>query len=74
MNYLTEYAGADHLITSPNYGHNDPAEHAQLFKQTRSCEDVASALIERILCDNPKQFSKSEPLNERPRGKLWGRS
>jgi predicted TIM-barrel fold metal-dependent hydrolase len=51
-------AGADHLITGSDYGHNDPAEQAQLVKQMQSREDVAPALIEKILCDNPRKFYK----------------
>jgi predicted TIM-barrel fold metal-dependent hydrolase len=53
---LSEYAGADHLISGSDYGHNDPAEQAQLVKQMQSREDVAPALIEKILCENPRQF------------------
>jgi predicted TIM-barrel fold metal-dependent hydrolase len=56
LNYLIEYAGADHLITGSDYGHNDPAEQSQLVKQMQSREDVAPALIEKILCENPRQF------------------
>ena len=56
LNYLTEYAGADHLISGSDYGHNDPAEQAQLVKQLQAREDVAPSLIEKILCDNPRQF------------------
>jgi predicted TIM-barrel fold metal-dependent hydrolase len=53
---LAQYTGPDHLITGSDYGHNDPAEQAQLVKQMQSREDVAPALIEKILCDNPRQF------------------
>ena len=56
LNYLIEYAGADHLISGSDYGHNDPAEQAHLVKQMQSREDVAPALIEKILCNNPRQF------------------
>ncbi|HWH76754.1 MAG TPA: amidohydrolase family protein, partial [Candidatus Binatus sp.] len=56
INYLAQYAGVDHLITGSDYGHNDPAEQAQLVKQMQSREDLAPALSEKILCDNPRAF------------------
>ena len=55
-NYLTQYAGEDHLLTGSDYGHNDPAEQAQLVKQMKAREDVAPGLFEKILCDNPRKF------------------
>jgi predicted TIM-barrel fold metal-dependent hydrolase len=36
LNYLSQYAGADHLISGSDYGHNDPAEQAHLVKQMQS--------------------------------------
>ena len=56
LNYLAQYTGSDHLISGSDYGHNDPAEQAQLVKQMQSREDVAPGLIEKILCENPRQF------------------
>lgn len=56
INYLAEYTGAGHLLSGSDYGHNDPAEQAQLVKQMRSREDATPGLIEKILSDNPKKF------------------
>jgi hypothetical protein len=54
--YLIKYTGEGHLLTGSDYGHNDPAEQAHLVKQMQSREDVSPALIEKILCDNPRKF------------------
>ncbi len=40
------------------FGGIDPAMQAHLVKQMQSREDVAPASIEKILCDNPRQFYK----------------
>jgi predicted TIM-barrel fold metal-dependent hydrolase len=56
INYLAQHIGPDHLITGSDYGHNDPAEQAQLLAQVQAREDVAPELMRKILCENPRTF------------------
>jgi Amidohydrolase len=54
--YLTGYIGEDHLLTGSDYGHNDPAEQAQLVVTMNAREDMPPGLVQKILCDNPRKF------------------
>jgi len=56
INYLAQYAGAGHLLTGSDYGHNDPAEQVHLITSMRSREDIPASLTEKILCENPRRF------------------
>ena len=54
--YLTQYIGEDHLLTGSDYGHNDPAEQAQLVATMKAREDIPAGLAQKILCENPRKF------------------
>jgi predicted TIM-barrel fold metal-dependent hydrolase len=54
--YLAEFIGADNLLIGSDYGHNDPAEEKKLVQTMRGREDIATALVEKIMCDNPQRF------------------
>ena len=54
--HLLNYIGADHLVIGSDYGHNDPSKEPDFVRNMRAREDVAPAVIEKILCDNPRQL------------------
>ena len=54
--YLIKYTGEGHLLTGSDYGHNDPAEQTHLVTEIRAREDVLPSLVEKILCDNPRNL------------------
>lgn len=54
--YIAKYAGEDHILIGSDYGHNDPSKEPQLVATMRAREDVSRNLVEKILCDNPRQF------------------
>ena len=56
LSYLVQHIGADHILSGSDYGHNDPAEQSQLVAQMKARDDLDPALIEQILCKNPKEF------------------
>ena len=56
INYLAQHIGPDHLLIGSDYGHNDPAEQAQLVARMRGREDLPADLVEKIMCDNPRKF------------------
>jgi predicted TIM-barrel fold metal-dependent hydrolase len=56
INYLAQHIGEDHLLTGSDYGHNDPAEQAQLLKRMQALEGVPAALMGKILCENARRF------------------
>ena len=45
--YLTQYIGEDHLLTGSDYGHNDPAEQAQLVATMNAREDMPAGLVQK---------------------------
>ena len=60
VNYICQYTGEDQLLIGSDYGHQDPSEERQLVATMRAREDIPSALTDKILFDNGRQFY---PLN-----------
>lgn len=54
--YLQKYIGEDNILIGSDYGHTDPANEPRMVDLMRQREDVPSQVIEKILCDNPKNF------------------
>lgn len=54
--HLLTYIGEDHLVIGSDYGHNDPSKEPDFVRNMRAREDVAPAVIEKILCDNPRRL------------------
>lgn len=54
--HLLNYIGEDHLVIGSDYGHNDPSKEPEFVKSMRARQDVASATVEKILCDNPRRL------------------
>jgi predicted TIM-barrel fold metal-dependent hydrolase len=54
--HLLNYIGEDHIVTGSDYGHNDPSKEPEFVKNMRAREDVPPAIIEKILCDNPRRL------------------
>jgi predicted TIM-barrel fold metal-dependent hydrolase len=52
--HLINYIGEDHIVIGSDYGHNDPSKEPEFVKNLRAREDLAPALVEKILCDNPR--------------------
>lgn len=52
--HLLSFIGEDHIIIGSDYGHNDPSKEPQFVNHMRAREDVAPAVVEKILCDNPR--------------------
>jgi predicted TIM-barrel fold metal-dependent hydrolase len=54
--HLLTYIGEDHIVIGSDYGHNDPSKEPDFVKNMRAREDVAPAVIEKILCVNPRRL------------------
>ena len=54
--HLLNYIGEDHIVIGSDYGHNDPSKEPEFVKNMRAREDVPAAVIEKILCDNPRRL------------------
>lgn len=54
--HLLDYIGDDHIVIGSDYGHNDPSKEPEFVKNMRSRNDVAPAVIEKILCENPRRL------------------
>jgi predicted TIM-barrel fold metal-dependent hydrolase len=56
ISYLTEYTGIDHMVTGSDYGHTDQSAEFALVRDLRAREDVSPRVIDKILCDNAREF------------------
>ncbi len=54
--WTLNYTGEDNLIIGSDYSHQDPAEEMQFVEEMRCREDVAGEVVEKILCENPRNF------------------
>ncbi|MGZ8531714.1 MAG: amidohydrolase family protein [Candidatus Binatia bacterium] len=54
--HLLNYIGEDHIVIGSDYGHNDPSKEPDFVRNMRAREDVPAAVIEKILCDNPRRL------------------
>jgi uncharacterized protein len=52
--YLVRFIGEDKIIIGSDYGHNDPSKEPEFVKNMRAREDVAPAVVQKILCDNAR--------------------
>ncbi len=59
--YLVKYVGEDHLVVGSDWGHHggrgrggDPSGQPEVFTNMRSREDVPSAVVAKMLWDNPR--------------------
>ena len=59
--YLVDYIGEDHIVVGTDYGHHgregviaDPSAQLHMVKTLRSREEYPSALIDKLLSDNPR--------------------
>jgi predicted TIM-barrel fold metal-dependent hydrolase len=54
--HLLRFIGEEHIVIGSDYGHNDPSKEPEFVKHMRAREDVAPAVIDKILCDNPRRL------------------
>ena len=54
LSHLVGFIGEDHLVIGSDYGHNDPSKEPEFVKNMRAREDVPPAVVEKILCHNPR--------------------
>ena len=54
--HLLNYIGDEHIVIGSDYGHNDPSKEPDFVRNMRAREDVPPAVIEKILCDNPRRL------------------
>lgn len=54
--YVLQYSGTDNLMVGSDYAHQDPSQEVHMVEDMRAREDVDPDVIERILCDNPRNF------------------
>ena len=54
--HLLNYIGEEHIVIGSDYGHNDPSKEPDFVRNMRAREDVPPAVIEKILCDNPRRL------------------
>ncbi len=53
---VLQYSGPDNLMAGSDYVHQDPAQEVHMVDDLRARGDVDPDVIERILCDNPRNF------------------
>ncbi|MEC7749242.1 MAG: amidohydrolase family protein, partial [Chloroflexota bacterium] len=54
--FILEYVGEENLIIGSDYSHQDASEEEDLVQLMRSREDVSSGVVEKILCENARNF------------------
>jgi predicted TIM-barrel fold metal-dependent hydrolase len=55
--WVLNYVGEDNLIIGSDYSHQDPSEEMNLVQDMRGREDgVPPSVIEKILCENARNF------------------
>jgi uncharacterized protein len=54
--HLVDYIGEDHIVIGSDYGHNDPSKEPEFVKNMRAREDLRPTVVEKILCDNARDF------------------
>jgi predicted TIM-barrel fold metal-dependent hydrolase len=61
--YLLKYIGEDHVVMGSDYGHHgvrgvrgDPSAQLHMVRHMRAREDVPTRVVEKILCENPRQL------------------
>jgi uncharacterized protein len=52
--YITHYVGEDNLVMGTDYGHSDTSSELEALKNLQRDSDLPSALVHKILEDNPK--------------------
>ena len=54
--YLLTHIGEDNMIMGSDYGHQDQSKEDGMVGVMRRKKSIAPAVIEKILCDNPRRF------------------
>ncbi len=54
--YLVRHIGEDNMIIGSDYGHQDQSRDSGMVAVMRRREDMPPAVIEKILCENPRRF------------------
>ena len=54
--YLVQHIGEDNMIIGSDYGHLDQSKDNGMVAVMRKREDTPPAVIEKILCENPRRF------------------
>ena len=54
--YLLTHTGEDNMIMGSDYGHQDQSKEDGMVGVMRRKKSIAPAVIEKILCDNPRRF------------------
>jgi len=50
------HTGEDNMIMGSDYGHQDQSKQDGMVGLMRRKKSIAPAVIEKILCDNPRRF------------------
>jgi predicted TIM-barrel fold metal-dependent hydrolase len=50
------FIGEDNMIMGSDYGHQDQSKEDGMVGVMRRKKSISSAVIEKILCDNPRRF------------------
>ncbi len=53
---LLNYIDEDHIMIGSDYGHLDPSFEDSFADKMRAREDIPSRVIEKILCENARNF------------------
>ena len=54
--YLLRHMGEDNMIIGSDYGHTDQSRDSGMVALMRKREDIPPAVVEKILCENPRRF------------------
>jgi predicted TIM-barrel fold metal-dependent hydrolase len=54
--YLLTHIGEDNMIMGSDYGHQDQSKEDGMVGVMRRKKSISPAVIEKILCDNPRRF------------------
>ena len=54
--YLLTHIGEDNMIMGSDYGHQDQSKDDGMVAVMRRKKSISPAVIEKILCDNPRRF------------------
>jgi len=54
--YLVNHIGEDNLLIGSDYGHHDQSAEPELVSLVRARQDIAPAIVDKILSANPSRF------------------
>lgn len=54
--FVLTYSGEGNILVASDYAHQDATQEVHMIEDMRAREDLDGGVVEKILCDNPRDF------------------